>query len=326
MHSVSKDCADFDGPARSGPEAQDRAQAGPEGRAFPPLAPHGSPLAIEGGGRSDYALVSAAIRFISEGAHRQPQLEDIADAIGVTPDEATALFRRWAGLTPKAFLQAVTLDRARRMLDDGLPLLDTAFELGLSGPGRLHDLFVTHEAMSPGEYKDRGAGLRVRYGFHPSPFGLALVMATERGLCGLAFADEGGEGAALADMTGRWPNARYSEDSATTAPFAARVFQSERWRPDQPLKVFLIGTDFEIRVWRTLLAIPLGRCATYGQLARDLERPSAARAVGGAVGRNPISFVVPCHRVIGASGALTGYHWGLTRKRAILGWEAAKTG
>jgi AraC family transcriptional regulator of adaptative response/methylated-DNA-[protein]-cysteine methyltransferase len=205
-----------------------------------------------------------------------------------------------------------------------MPLLETSYELGLSSPGRLHDLFVTHEAMSPGEWKTGGEGLEIRYGFHPSPFGTALVMVTKRGLCGLAFADPGKETAALKDMRSRWKNARYVEDSASTADIAARIFQSERWKPDTPLRVVLIGTDFEVRVWETLLKVPLGRAATYSDVARKIGKDNGARAVGAAVGKNPISFVVPCHRIVGTNGALTGYHWGLTRKRAMLGWEQAR--
>lgn len=275
---------------------------------------------------ADYALVRDALRFITEESRNQPDVETIAAAIGLSAGELTALFRRWCGLTPKAFLQAVTLDNAKRLLDDGMPLLDCAFEVGMSGPSRLHDLFVTHEAMSPGEYKNGGAGLTMLYDFVPSPFGLALPIVNERGLCGLAFCDEGGEAAAFADMQRRWPQARYLRDPARIAPVARRIFQQDAWQPDQPLNVFLIGTDFEIRVWQTLLRIPMGRATTYSSIAAELEKPKAARAVGAAVGRNPISFVVPCHRVVGKSGALTGYHWGLTRKRAMLGWEAAQTG
>jgi len=273
---------------------------------------------------ADYRLVRNALRFITEEARMQPDVEEIAAAIGITSAELTSLFRRWCGLTPKAFLQAVTLDLARRLLDGGMPLLDCALELGLSGPSRLHDLFVTHEAISPGEYKTGGAGLVIFYDFVPSPFGIALVMLNERGLCGLAFADETGEQAAFEDMARRWPRAEYRRDPARVAPVAVRIFNSARWQPDQPLKVFLIGTDFEVRVWETLLGIPLGRTTTYSTIANRIEKPKAARAVGAAVGRNPISFVVPCHRVLGKSGALTGYHWGLTRKRAMLGWEAGK--
>ena len=278
------------------------------------------------GSATDYALVRKALKFITEESRSQPGIEAIADAVNLSSSDLTALFRRWAGLTPKAFLQAVTLDHAKRLLNDGLPLLDAAFEAGLSGPGRLHDLFVTHEAISPGDYKTGGSGLEILYDFVPSPFGIALVMATGRGLCGLGFCDEGGEAAALEDMCRRWPNARYRCDSVTIAPIAERIFNAACWQPEQPLKVFLIGTDFEVRVWEALLTIPLGKATTYSTVANRIEKPKAARAVGAAVGRNPISFVVPCHRVVGKSGALTGYHWGLTRKRAMLGWEAGKIG
>jgi AraC family transcriptional regulator of adaptative response/methylated-DNA-[protein]-cysteine methyltransferase len=205
-------------------------------------------------------------------------------------------------------------------------VLDTSYEVGLSGPGRLHDLFVTHEAMSPGQWKTGGAGLTMKYGFHSSPFGTVLVIATDRGLAGLAFADEGEESSALADMSGRWPKAHYVEDPAATAPLAQRVFDPSLWRSDRPLRIVLIGTDFEVRVWETLLRIPLGGATTYSDIASKVCTSKAARAVGAAVGRNPICFVVPCHRVIGKHGDLTGYHWGLTRKRAMLGWEAGKLG
>jgi AraC family transcriptional regulator of adaptative response/methylated-DNA-[protein]-cysteine methyltransferase len=248
----------------------------------------------------------------------------MADAAHLTPDELHHLFRRWAGLTPKDFMQALTLDNAKRLLRDSASVLDAAYDSGLSGPGRLHDLFVTHEAMSPGEWKKGGAGMMLRYGFHPSQFGMAVVIASERGLAGLAFADEGEEMAALADMQRRWPLATYIESFAETAPFAKRIFDSSQWREDQPLRVVLIGTDFEVRVWETLLKIPMGRATTYSDVACKISAPKASRAVGAAVGRNPISFVVPCHRVIGKSGALTGYHWGITRKRAMLGWESGQ--
>jgi AraC family transcriptional regulator of adaptative response/methylated-DNA-[protein]-cysteine methyltransferase len=271
---------------------------------------------------TDYDIVRRAIAYISEHWRAQPEVDAIAHAAGVPSSELHHLFRRWAGLTPKAFLQAITLDNARKLLRDSASVLDTTYEVGLSGPGRLHDLFVTHESMSPGEWKTGGEGLTVTYGFHPSPFGNALVMTTPRGLCGLAFADPGEEADALADMRGRWPRATYVEDAERTAPIARRIFERDCWRADQPLRVVFIGTDFEVRVWETLLGIPMGRATTYSDIAAKLGRPTAARAVGTAVGKNPISFVVPCHRVLGRSGDLCGYHWGLTRKRAMLGWEA----
>ena len=287
----------------------------------PDRVPDLAPLAIAA---ADYDVVRRAIAFISEHWRDQPETEAIAAAAGVTATELHHLFRRWAGLTPKAFLQAITLDHARRLLRDSASVLDASFEVGLSGPGRLHDLFVTHEAMSPGEWKSGGDGLTISYGFHPSPFGTALVMATERGLAGLAFADPGEEAAALADMRSRWPKASYVDDTARTAVLARRIFDPQLWRADRPLRVVLIGTDFEVRVWEALLRIPMGRATTYSDIAVKLGATKAARAVGAAVGKNPVSFVVPCHRVLGKSGDITGYHWGLTRKRAMLGWEAGR--
>ena len=272
----------------------------------------------------DYDTVRKVIEKISLDYRGQPSLEALAAEVGETPTGLQKLFTRWAGLSPKGFLQAVTLDHARRLLDQGLPLLDTAFEVGMSGPGRLHDLFVTHEAMSPGDYKSRGQGLSIRYGYHPSPFGTALLMVTERGLAGLAFCDAGGERAALEDMEARWRNAAFVEDAGATAPYAARIFDPARWRADEPLRVVLIGSDFQLRVWEALLKIPMNRARTYSSIAAEIGRPAASRAVGAAIGANPVSFVVPCHRALGKTGALTGYHWGLTRKRAMLGWEAGQ--
>lgn len=220
----------------------------------------------------DYDAVRRAIAFISQNWRSQPEIEAIADAASVTPDELHHLFRRWAGLTPKT----------------------------------------------------GGEGLILRYGFHPSPFGTAVVIASDRGLAGLAFADHGEEQPALADMQRRWPRATYIEDAAGTAEIVPRIFDPKLWREDRPLRVVLIGTDFEVRVWETLLTIPMGRATTYSTIAERILKPTASRAVGAAVGKNPISFVVPCHRVLGKSGALTGYHWGITRKQAMLGWEAGK--
>ncbi len=284
-----------------------------------------TPLATTAEG-ADYDKVRRVIEKISLDYRDQPSLEMLAEEVEETPTGLQKLFTRWAGLSPKAFLQAVTLDHARRLLAEGMPLLEASLEVGMSGPGRLHDLFVTHEAMSPGEHKSRGEGLTIRYGWHISPFGRALVMVTDRGLAGLAFNDPGDDRAAFADMSGRWPNATYVEDMAATAPYAARIFDPARWRRDEPLRVVLIGTDFQVRVWEALLKIPMGRACTYSSIAERIGSPTASRAVGAAVGANPVSFVVPCHRALGKSGALTGYHWGLTRKRAILGWEAGQTG
>lgn len=273
----------------------------------------------------DYKVVSKLIELITENWRDQPQLEVLAEAVNLSTTQLQKTFTRWAGLSPKAFLQAVTLDHAKRLLESDLPLLDASFELGLSGPGRLHDLFVTHEAMSPGVYKAKGEGLEIYYGFHPSPFGTSLIMATERGMSGMAFCDEGKEKSAFEDMSSRWPKARYIENIALTAPYADRSFHPQNWQKDQQLRIVLIGTDFQIRVWEGLMKLPVGTATSYSDLAARIGKPEAPRAVGAAVGRNPISFVVPCHRVMGKSGNLTGYHWGITRKRAMLGWEAGIT-
>jgi AraC family transcriptional regulator, regulatory protein of adaptative response / methylated-DNA-[protein]-cysteine methyltransferase len=282
------------------------------------------PLDLSDSPAADYERVRRIIAFISERWRDQPSLEAIAEHVGLSTTHVHHLFRRWCGLTPKAFLQAITLDNAKALLADSASVLDATYEVGLSGPGRLHDLFVTHEAMTPGDYKAGGAGLTMRFGFHPSPFGEAILVATERGLAGLGFVESGDRDAALADMRARWPKAEYVEDAAATEALARRIFDPLSWRAEQPLQVVMIGTDFEVRVWRTLLRIPLGRATTYSDIASRIGSPSAARAVGAAVGKNPLSFVVPCHRVLGRSGALTGYHWGLTRKQAILGWEAGR--
>jgi AraC family transcriptional regulator of adaptative response/methylated-DNA-[protein]-cysteine methyltransferase len=289
----------------------------------PDRVPNLEPLAHAA---ADYAVVRRAIAFLSEHWRAQPEIEAIAEAAGVSGSDLHHLFRRWAGITPKAFLQALTLDHARRLLRDSASVLDASFEVGLSGPGRLHDLFVTHEAMSPGEWKNGGVGMTLRYGFHACPFGTAIVIASDRGLAGLAFADPGEEPTALADMKRRSPNATYVEDHDGTAGLAQRIFDTRLWRPDQPLRVVLIGTDFEVRVWETLLKIPMGRAVCYSDIANKIKNPNASRAVGAAVGRNPVSFVVPCHRALGKGGALTGYHWGITRKQAMLGWEAGQVG
>jgi AraC family transcriptional regulator of adaptative response/methylated-DNA-[protein]-cysteine methyltransferase len=275
---------------------------------------------------ADYAHVERAILFVSQHWKQQPSMREIADAVGLSESHLSAVFRRWAGLSPKALLQALTIEHARDLLRDHASVLDATLESGLSSPARLHDLFVTHEAMSPGEYKARGEGLVLQYGFHPSPFGEALFVTTPRGLAGLGWVEasddiEAAHALALSDMQRRWPRATFLRDEGMTAPFVARVFDAQRWRAEAPLRVVLIGSEFEVSVWQALLTLPLGSATTYADLARQIGKPKAPRAVGAAVGRNPISFVVPCHRVLGAGGKLTGYHWGLTRKQAILGWE-----
>ncbi len=269
----------------------------------------------------DYERVGAAIRYLEDHVREQPELSDVAAAVNMSEFHFQRLFRRWAGITPKRFLQYLTVGYAKEALDDSRSVLDAAFEAGLSGPGRLHDLFVSCEAMTPGEYKELGSGLVIRYGFHPSPFGECLIFLTERGICGLAFV-EGGREAALQNLGAQWSLATFRSEPRATSPVAARIFGGDGG--GQALRLVLKGTNFQIRVWEALMRIPPGRVTTYEALGAYLGMPTAARAVGSAVGRNSVSYLVPCHRVIHKSGLVTGYRWGLARKRALLGWEAAR--
>ena len=284
------------------------------------------PVSVGAEAAEHYEIVRLTLKRITEDWRDQPSLEQLAKEAGLQPIQLQRVFSRWAGLTPKQFLQAITLDHAKALLRDSASVLDASYEVGLSGSSRLHDLFVTHEAMTPGDYRNRGGGLKIAYGFHPSPFGQVLVMATDKGLAGLGFADPGDENTAFVDMSGRWPSAEFVRDQEATADYAGRVFDPGKWQQDQPLNIVMIGTDFEIRVWQSLLKIPVGRATTYSDIAASIGKPKASRAVGSAVGLNPISFVVPCHRVLAKGGKLGGYHWGLTRKRAILGWESGLSG
>ncbi len=290
------------------------------------LAPGPEPISVGKEAAENYAVVRQTLKRITLDWREQPTLEMLAKEAGLQPIQLQRVFSRWAGLTPKQFLQAITLDHAKALLRDSASVLDASYEVGLSGSSRLHDLFITHEAMTPGDYRARGAGLQIAYGFHPSPFGQVLIMVTDKGLAGLGFADPGEEESALEDMCSRWPAASYVHDQDATGTYAGRVFDPGQWQEEQPLNVVMIGTDFEIRVWQTLLRIPMGQAATYADVAASIGNPKASRAVGSAVGRNPISFVVPCHRVLAKGGKIGGYHWGLTRKRAILGWETGLSG
>lgn len=270
-----------------------------------------------------YARLEAALAMIAESQTRQPSLEEMAAAAGMSPFHFQRIFARWVGISPKRFLQYLTLDYAKARLAEAASVLDAAYDAGLSGPGRLHDLFVTHEAITPGDFKRRGEGLRIVYGFAGSPFGDCLLMMTDRGLCGLAFAGSGNREAVLADMRGRWPAASYRESTEEAAAMAERVFAARR-DGAPPLPIFLYGTNFQLRVWEALLRVPSGSLVTYGDLAGAIGDPRASRAVGAAVGRNPISFIVPCHRAILSNGYLRNYAWGKARKAAMLGWEAAR--
>ncbi|HKD21032.1 MAG TPA: methylated-DNA--[protein]-cysteine S-methyltransferase [Rhizomicrobium sp.] len=270
-----------------------------------------------------YRQMGRAIRFLADHYQEQPTLDEAASAAGLSPFHFQRLFTRYVGISPKNFVGHLTLDHAKSELANGASVLEAALDAGLSGPSRLHDLAIKIEAMTPGEYARGGEGIVIEFGFHPSPFGTALLMTTGKGLCGLAFADDGEENAALADMKARWPKAEYREAPERTRALAEQVFDAARGN-DVPIGLHLLGTPWQIKVWEALLAIPEGRLTTYKAIAKAINKDSASRAVGTAVGRNPISYLIPCHRVLGSDGALHGYHWGLSRKRAILAVEAAR--
>lgn len=271
---------------------------------------------------ANWRRMGRAIRFLSARYLDQPTLEDAAGAVGLSPFHFQRLFSRYVGVSPKNFVAHLTLDHARGDLESGRSLLDTALEAGLSGPSRLHDLCLKIEAMTPGDYAKGGEGVAIDYGFCACPFGIALVMATAKGVCGIAFGDEGEEKAMLADMTARWPKAAYTKAPERTRTYAERIFNPAKSRAE--LRLHLLGTPWQIKVWEALLRIPDGKTSTYRAVAQHAGNAKAARAVGMAVGRNPISWIIPCHRVLGSNGAITGYHWGLERKRAMLAVEAAR--
>jgi AraC family transcriptional regulator of adaptative response/methylated-DNA-[protein]-cysteine methyltransferase len=270
----------------------------------------------------DAIRVEQAIRFLEAEYRRQPPLAEVATAVGLSPHHFQRLFKRWAGVSPKRFLQFLTIEHAKAALAEGRSVLATSYEAGLSGGGRLHDLFVGVEAVTPGEFKERGRGLTISYGFHETPFGEGLFGVTPRGLCALAFVGEAGRHPVVREFQTRWPDATLVQDSTVTARTAQLVFASQR-RPG-PLTLDLRGTNFQIKVWEALLRIAPGTLVSYRDIARRIGRPEAHRAVGGAIARNPIAYLIPCHRVIQSTGAFGEYRWGAARKKAIIGWEAAK--
>jgi AraC family transcriptional regulator of adaptative response/methylated-DNA-[protein]-cysteine methyltransferase len=269
----------------------------------------------------DYALVEKALRYLEVNARRQPDLKEVANAVGLSEFHFQRLFTRWAGISPKRFLQFVTKENAKELLDRSQSLVDTTYQLGLSSLGRLHDLFVTTEAVTPGEYKLRGEGLTIRYGLHPTPFGTCLLGVTDRGICHLGFM-EGTEGSAVDELVSRWPHAEFVEDTRATAALVEPIFDVRR-RPLKPIPVFVRGTNFQIKVWEALLRVQPGTVTTYSRLANDIGHPAAWRAVGTAVGSNPVPVIIPCHRVIRELGEFGNYRYGAARKKALIGWELA---
>ncbi|HXB06434.1 MAG TPA: methylated-DNA--[protein]-cysteine S-methyltransferase [Puia sp.] len=270
----------------------------------------------------NYNRIADAITYYKANFKDQPSLEDVAEHVHLSPFHFQRMFKEWAGVTPKQFLQYLTLGHAKQVLGAGATLSDAAFEAGLSGTGRLHDLFIKIEGMTPGEYKNGGEELPINYRFAESPFGLLLIASTHKGVCYMAFADEG-KATSLELLKAQFPNARYHEATDAWQEEALAIFAQD-WSRPREIKLHLKGTAFQLKVWETLLKVPVGGLTTYAEVADSIQNPQAVRAVGSAVGANPVAFLIPCHRVIRSDGQTGDYHWGGTRKQAIIGWEAAQ--
>lgn len=270
----------------------------------------------------DYQRIEKAIQFLAENFHSQPSLKEIAGNIYVSEFHFQRLFTRWVGISPKRFLQFLTKEYAKTLLEKSINLLDVTYESGLTSPGRLHDLFVTCEAVTPGEYKTKGAGLEIAYGYHATPFGECMLAKTDRGICGLSFVQSGGRRPVFADLKNKWTNAKLVEDPQLTRPFVKQIFNPSEEKNSAPLHLILNGTNFQIKVWEALIKIPMGAVVSYESVAAHIGMPKASRAVGNAVGSNPVSFIIPCHRVIRKTAEFGNYGGGVARKMAMLGWEA----
>lgn len=272
----------------------------------------------------DYARIEQVIYYLERNASRQPSLNEIADHIHLSEYHFQRLFTRWVGISPKRFLQFITKEHAKQLLARSASILDTSYQVGLSSPGRLHDLFITWEAVTPGEFKQRGQGLSVHYGFHPTPFGEVLLASTDRGICNLSFVMTSGRADALDDLRRNWPRAAVVEDQPATQPLVAGIFRTFGRGLDQPLHLYMSGSNFQLKVWEALLSIPSGSVVSYRDIATALGDPNASRAVGNALAHNPVPVLIPCHRVINSLGEFGNYHYGEARKVAMLGWEMAK--
>jgi len=272
----------------------------------------------------DYARIEQVIYYLEQNASRQPSLSEIADHIHLSEYHFQRLFTRWVGISPKRFLQFITKEHAKQLLTSASSILDTSYQVGLSSPGRLHDLFITWEAVTPGEFKQRGEGMLIHYGFHPTPFGEVLLASTERGICNLSFVMSSDRTAAMDALRRYWPKANLVEDSSITQPLVAGIFRSFGRALDHPVHLYLSGSNFQLKVWEALLSIPSGSVVSYRDIASVLGDSNASRAVGNALANNPVPVLVPCHRVINSLGEFGNYHYGEARKKALLGWEMAK--
>jgi len=270
---------------------------------------------------ADYERIEKAIHYIEDNFQHQPELSEVAESAGLSEYHFQRIFTRWAGISPKRFLQFLTKENAKDLLKRS-SVLSATYSVGLSSPGRLHDLFVNTEAVTPGEYKTRGAGLTIRYGFHPSPFGETMIGLTDRGICHLSFVQNSQE-TALMDLKANWSNASIQEDTQSTGALIEPIFALSH--NPTPISLFVTGTNFQLKVWEALLNIPRGAVTTYEQIAAQIGHPGALRAVGTAVGHNSIAYIIPCHRVIRKMGEFGNYRWGTARKKALLGWETAVT-
>lgn len=272
----------------------------------------------------DYKRIEQALAYLEANRAAQPTLEEVAGHVGLSPFHFQRIFKNWVGISPKRFLQYLTVEHARRCLTETRSVLETTFEAGLSSPGRLHDLMVTVDAVTPGQYKRRGEGLTISWGSPATPFGEALIGATGRGVCWLAFPDEGDRSDAVEDLHGSFCNAEFRQDPAAAAVWRDRIFTSQGGSVGEPLPILLSGTNFQLKVWEALLRVPSGGLCSYQDLARIMGRPTATRAVASAVAANHIAYLIPCHRVIRSMGAFGQYRWGAARKQAIVGWEQAR--
>ena len=270
---------------------------------------------------NEYAKIEKAIGFLTDHFWQQPDLEELARQVHSSPFHLQRMFKKWAGVSPKKFLQYISLEHAKSLIRQDLPLTDVSFETGLSGSGRLHDLFINIEGMTPGEFKNGGRELNINFSFAESPFGNIIVASTTKGICHLAFADQ--EKAALEELKALYPNARFRQMVDTIQQNALYIF-SQDWNDLPAIRLHLKGTGFQIKVWEALLKIPLGALTSYSAIANAIGNPGAARAVGSAVAGNPVAFLIPCHRVIQSSGIIGSYHWGSNRKKAMIGWESSK--
>ena len=283
-------------------------------------------IASHSGSAEDYEQIAQAIAYLRDNARQQPSLEQIASQFGLSPWHFQRKFKAWVGVSPKRFLEFLTVQHAKELLDKSASVLDAALDLGLSGPGRLHEQFVSVEAVTPGQYKQLGNGLKIHYGIHPCPIGMMLLALTGKGICELAFGSVERLNHEAEDLQRRWPAAQISHDPHRTAPTAARLFNPGNREQDgqkTEFQLFVKGTNFQVNVWRALLRIPEGSLISYKQLAQMTGNPSAVRATASAVGANPVSYLIPCHRILRTSGELGGYHWGIERKRALIAWDSA---